>query len=159
MIFLSWKMPLLQCSKNELEMISLLPLWTFPWNVFKAFCSWHPYKFILVRSSHVAGSQSEIWEWKWKRHQVLTHSPEEFRTKQAVQAVGPGQGTAGGICGFPSHPCYCSDATSRANESNERRDPITLPWPGHHSYIRLKRIIKAHGAWTGEMQNQEEFIS
>lgn len=57
--------------KNELEMISLLPPWTFNENIFQAFCSLHPYKFILVRSSHVAGSRSEIWEWKWK-NQVLT---------------------------------------------------------------------------------------
>ena len=46
--------------KNELKMISLLPQWTFYWNIFRTFCGLHPYKFILVRSSHGSGSQGEI---------------------------------------------------------------------------------------------------
>lgn len=42
--------------KNELKIISMLAPWTFNRDIVWVFCSLHPYKFILVRSSHVSGS-------------------------------------------------------------------------------------------------------
>jgi hypothetical protein len=145
MIFLPWIMPWLQCSKNELQTISLLPPRTFNWNTFQTFCSLHPYKFIPVKSRHVSGSQSEIWEQKWEQNQVLTHLPKGCRVRQSVQggALSPRRYRRWRLL-HPPYSCLYSDTTPMTVRKGWFHFPAFALLPIMH----LKIIIKAHGTWT-----------